>query len=559
MGNAADPATPIAGGPAVLVDDPAAARIHERRWLTLGVLCLSLLLIVAGNSSLNVALPDIQTRLGSSASSLQWIADVYGLVFAGLLLPAGAFADRFGRKTALQGGLVLFAVAAMVATFGTETWHLILARAVMGVGAAFIMPGTLSILTNVFKDPLERRKAISIWAGFAGLGGALGTLVSGFLLEHYSWASTFLVNVPICLVALVAGLWLVPNSSDPSEAVLDPPGAVLAVAGLATLLYGIIEAPGHGWASPETLGTVGIAVVLLAAFVWWELRCDHPMLDVRLFKNRSFAIGSSTITLQYMAMFGLYFALAQYLQFAHGYSALETALIGLPIGIFAMVGAPLSAKNVARFGPRRVVGTGLLVSGSGLLVLGLTSSATVSVLVIIVGFSLVGLGNGQTTAPSTTLIMGSVPRAKSGVGSAVNDLSRELGGALGIAVLGSVMSSIYRSEIGGRLTSLPQAVQAKAHSSIVATFDAADAAGKRGDSSTAQLLVQQGKEAFGTAFGRTMLLATAVIFVNAAIVWTFQGRHRGAVAPDPADAGTTAGPDGSAAAAAVPAEASPVD
>lgn len=520
-------------------------RMHERRWWTLSVLCLSLLLIVAGNSSLNVALPDIQTRLGSSSSALQWIADVYGLVFAGLLLPAGALADRFGRKTALQGGLVLFASAAMVATFGSETWHLVLARAVMGVGAAFIMPGTLSILSNVFADPAERRKAISIWAGFAGLGGALGTLVSGFLLEHYSWASTFLVNVPICAVALVAGLWLVPNSSDPREARLDPRGALLAVAGLATLLYGIIEAPGHGWLGVETLSVLAVSVALLVTFVWWELRCDHPMLDVRLFRNRSFAIGSSTITLQYMAMFGLYFALAQYLQFAHGYSALETALIGLPIGLFAMIGAPLSAHNVGRFGPRRVVGTGLLVSGSGLLVLGLTSSATVSVLVILIGFSLVGLGNGQTTAPSMTLIMGSVPRAKSGVGSAVNDLSRELGGALGIAVLGSVLSSIYRADIAGRLASLPEGVRDRARSSIVATFDTADAAGRRGDGTTARFLVEQGKDAFGHAFGRTMLLATLVIFVNAAIVWTFQGRHRGAIAPDPvADAETGATAEG---------------
>ncbi|MCU1497889.1 MAG: drug resistance transporter [Acidimicrobiales bacterium] len=533
------------GAGPVTPPDPQADRIHERRWLTLAVLCLSLVLIVAGNSSLNVALPDIQTRLGSSPSSLQWIADVYGLVFAGLLLPAGALADRFGRKTALQGGLVLFAASAMVATFGTQTWHLIVARGVMGVGAAFIMPGTLSILSNVFEDPVERRRAISIWAGFAGLGGAVGTLVSGFVLEEHTWSSTFLVNVPICAVALVAGLWLVPNSSDPTEAVLDPRGAVLAVAGLGTLLYAIIEAPAHGWASPETLGASGAALVLLTAFVWWELRCDHPMLDVRLFGNRSFAIGSSTITLQYMAMFGLYFALAQYLQFAHGYSALETALIALPIGVFAMIGAPLSARNVARFGPRRVVGSGLLVSGTGLLVLALTSSATVPVAVIIAGFALVGLGNGQTTAPSTTLIMGSVPRAKSGVGSAVNDLSRELGGALGIAVLGSAMSSIYRSEIAGRLTSLPATVQARARSSIVATLDAAEAAGRGGDTRSSRFLLDQGRAAFGSAFGRTMLMATVVIFVNAAIVWTFQGRHRGAVAPAPTAVGPRPTPDGS--------------
>jgi len=508
-----------------------AERVHARRWWTLAVLCLSLVLIVAGNSSLNVALPDISTRLGSSPSSLQWIVDVYGLVFAGLLLPAGALADRFGRKTALQGGLVVFATAALVASFGSETWHLVVARAAMGVGAAFIMPGTLSVLSNVFHDPDERRRAISIWAGFAGLGGALGTVVSGLLLDHYTWASTFLINAPIAAVALVAGLWLVPNSSDPREARLDPIGALLAVGGLGALLYAIIEGPALGWLSGETLGVFTAAVVLLGAFVWWEVRSDHPMLDVRLFKVRSFAIGSSTITLQYMAMFGLFFTMAQYLQLGHGYSPLETAFIGLPIGVFAMIGAPLSARNVARFGPRLVVGSGLLVSGSGLVLLALTSSTTASVLVIIAGFALVGLGNGQTTAPSTTLIMGSVPRAKSGVGSAVNDLSREMGGALGIAVLGSVLASLYRSGIADRLADLPAQVRDQARSSIVATFEAAQAVGREGDRGTAAFIARQGREAFSHAFGRTMLLAALVIFVNAAIVWALQGRHRSAFAP----------------------------
>jgi EmrB/QacA subfamily drug resistance transporter len=519
--------------------------IHARRWWTLAVLCLSLVLIVAGNASLNVALPDISTRLGSSPSSLQWIVDVYGLVFAGLLLPAGALADRFGRKTALQGGLIVFAGAALAATFGSETWHLITARAAMGIGAAFIMPGTLSVLSNVFHDPSERRKAISIWAGFAGLGGALGTVVSGLLLAHYSWASTFLVNAPIAAVALIAGLWLVPNSSDPSEAILDPLGAILAVAGLGALLYAIIEGPTHGWLSPTTLGIFAVAVLVLGCFVWWELHTAHPMLDVRLFRNRSFAIGSSTITLQYMAMFGLYFALAQYLQLAHGYSALETAVIGLPIGIFAMIGAPLSAQNVARFGPRLVVGTGLFVSGGGLLVLAFTSSSTVAVGFIILGFSLVGLGNGQTTAPSTTLIMGSVPRAKSGVGSAVNDLSRELGGALGIAVLGSLMASIYRHDIIDRLGNLPSVMREQAQHSIVATFNVAEQVGRQGDPKAAAHIVRQGRDAFSDAFGKSMFIAALVIFVNAAIVWTLQGRHRSAFAPDH-EISPAPTPDGSA-------------
>lgn len=505
---------------------PDAAKIHSQRWLTLAVLCLSLVLIVAANSSLNVALPDIQERIGSSPAALQWIVNIYGLVFAGLLLPAGALADRFGRKTALQGGLLLFAIASIWASYGSQTWHLLVARAVMGVGAAFIMPGTLSVLSNVFGDPRERRKAISIWAGFAGLGGALGTVLSGVLLISSDWASTFRINAPIAFFALIAGLWLVPNSSDPSEATLDPPGVLLAVSGMGTLLYAIIEAPTYGWLSAQTLIVLGAALALLGLFAWWELRTEHPMLDVRLFRNRSFALGSSTITLQYLAMFGLYFALALYLQLGHSYSALETALIALPIGVFAMIGAPLSAMNVNRFGSRKVVGSGLLLSGSGLLVLAFTASATVSVGLIIVGFSMVGLGNGQTTAPSTTLIMNSVPRAKSGVGSAVNDLSRELGGALGIAVFGSILTSVYRSDIGRRLVDLPQSVRDNAQASIVSTFNAADAVSKSGDHATAHFISQQGKEAFSHAFGRTALYASIVIFLNAAIVWSLQERHK---------------------------------
>ncbi|NLD75132.1 MAG: MFS transporter [Acidimicrobiales bacterium] len=511
--------------------DPA-ERIHDKRWWTLAVLCLSLVLTVAGNASLNVALPDIQARLGAEPSALQWIVDVYALVFAGLLLPAGALADRFGRKTALQGGLVIFMLAALVvSTLGSETWHLVAARAVMGFGAAFIMPGTLSILTNVFHDATERRRAIAIWAGFAGLGGALGTVVSGFLLEHYSWTSTFIVNVPIAGLALVAGLWLVPNSSDPHDAKMDPPGVVLAIAGLGSLLYAIIEAPHRGWLSPETLGVGGVAALVVAAFVWWELRTDHPMLDVRLFRDRTFAIGSSTITLQFMAMFGLYFTLAQYLQLSRGYSALETALIALPVGIFGMIGAPISARLVAVHGPRRVVGSGLIVSGSGLLLLALTASPTAPLPVLILGFSLVGLGNGQTTAPSTTLIMNSVPRSRSGVGSAVNDLSRELGGALGIAVLGSVLASIYRHDVGTRLGDISTEAFVRAESSITGAFEAAGLVREAGDPALADRIADQARAAFSTAFGRTMLMGACVMAINSAIVWRFQGRHRSATAP----------------------------
>jgi MFS transporter, DHA2 family, integral membrane protein len=502
--------------------DPVSARIHARRWWTLSVLCLSLLLIVAGNASLNVTLPDIQQSLHSSASGLEWIVDVYSLVFASLLLPAGAIADRFGRKTALQFGLILFSGAALAGTFGTATWQLVVLRALMGVGAAFIMPGTLSILTNVFRDPVERRRAISIWAGFAGLGGALGTVASGVLLEYFWWGSTFFVNVPIALLALVAGIWLVPNSSDPREAKLDPPGVALVVLGLTVLLYGIIEAPIHGWLRPTTIVSMVLGFAILGVFVFWELRTRQPMLDVRLFTVRPFAIGSSTITLQYFAMYGLYFALAQYLQLAHGYSTLQTALIGLPIGVFAMVGAPVSAGMVGRFGPRRVVGSGLIVSGTGLFLLGWVTADT-SVMYIVLGFILVGLGNGQTTAPSTTLIMGSVPRAKSGVGSAVNDLSRELGGALGIAVLGSVMASVYRGQVVGKLHAFTPAVRDAARSSVAGAMQAAQSL----DPQRAHDLVHRAQQTFAHAFGVAMFLGCGVILLNSLFVWTFQ--HRGTV------------------------------
>lgn len=487
--------------------------VQARRWWILGVLCLSLLLIVAGNSSLNVALPDMQASLRSSPSQLQWIVDAYSMVFAVALLPAGALADRFGRKTALQVGLVVFALASLAATFATATWEVIALRAVTGLGAAFIMPGTLSILMNVFHDPRERQRAIAIWAGCAGLGGALGLVVSGFLLEHYSWGSVFFITVVISVVALVVGAVILPNSSDPDDAVLDPVGVVLAVGAVGALLFGIIEGPVNGWMSGITVGTIGAGLVLLAAFVRWELRNPHPMLDVRLFRVRAFSVGSTTITLQFFAMYGLYFAVAQYLQISHGYSPLQAALAALPIGAVGMVASPMSAQFVRRLGHRRVVGGGLVLSAIGLLLMGWVTPTT-NYLLLLAGFVLMGFGNGQTTAPSTTLIMASVPRSKSGVGSAVNDLSRELGGALGIAVLGSVMSSVYRSNIAANAG---RELAAKAGTTIDATLGAAAAAGMRTPAGAA--LHHAAQVTFAEGFGFAMVLGAGVLLANSALVW----------------------------------------
>lgn len=499
-------AAPVQTGP-----DPA---IHERRWAILAVLCLSLLLIVAGNSSLNVALPDIQQALNSSSSQLQWMVDAYSLVFAVLLLPAGALADRFGRKTSLQVGLVVFAVASLAATYATANWQLIALRAVTGMGAAFIMPGTLSILMNTFHDPRERQRAIAIWAGCAGLGGAIGPVVSGLLLASQPWGSVFFINVVICAVALIAGAFLLPNSSDPHEAVLDPVGVVLAVGGVGGLLYSIIEGPVRGWTDPSTvlLGVGGVAMIV--GFVLWERHTPNPMLDVSLFRIRPFQVGSTTITLQFFAMYGLYFAVAQYLQISHGYSPLRAAVACLPIGIVGMGAAPLSATLVRRFGHRTVVGSGLLLSAVGLLLMGWATPTTAYVLLGL-AFVCMGFGNGQTTAPSTTLIMSSVPRAKSGVGSAVNDLSRELGGALGIAVLGSVMSSVYRSSIASHAGALAS----KAGTSIDTTLRAAATAAQQGDMHTAGGLHQAAQTTFAHGFGVAMLFGAGVLVANSALVW----------------------------------------
>ncbi len=505
--------------------------VFRRRWLVLATLCLSLVLVVAGNSSLNVAFPAIQGALGSTLSDLQWMIDAYSMVFAVLLLPAGALADRFGRKTALQVGLVVFGLASLLATFASTNWHLIALRAVTGLGSAFIMPGTLSILINVFREPRERQKAIAIWAGCAGLGGTIGPVLSGLLLTHFAWTSVFFINVVLALLALGVGAILLPNSSDPREATLDPLGVVLAMGGVGAVLYGLIEGPTRGWSSPATIGTVVAGALVLAGFVAWERRCDHPMLDMRLFADRGFVLGSTTITLQYFAMFGLFFAMAQYLQISHGYSALAAGLAGVPVGLMGMVASPMSAPLVRRFGHRRVVAGGLLVSALGMGLLAGVDPTTAFVL-LLVGFCLLGWGNGQATAPSTTLIMASVPRAKAGVGSSVNDLSRQVGGALGIAVLGSVMASAYGSAIGD---AVGPALAARAGTTIEATRRAAQAS----TGPVAEALRHGAEVSFAKGFGAAMLVGAIVLTLNAALVWV-RGR---AIDLDGAP-GHGAGPDG---------------
>src|SRR4051812_16491603 len=284
--------------------DTVSEEVHARRWWTLAVLCLSLLIIVMDNTILNVAIPRLVEDLGASNSQLQWIIDGYTLVFAGLLLTTGSWGDRFGRKRALRIGIVIFAVGSALSALATTPNNLIMTRALMGVGGALIMPSTLSILTDVFRDPKERGRAIAVWAGFSGLGVAIGPLTGGFLLNHFSWSSVFWVNIPIGVLALIGGHFFIPESKDPNAPKLDLPAAALSIIGLGALLYAIIEVPAEGWTDEKVLTALAVAVVALAGFVVRELTTDHPMLDVSFFKNRRFSAANSSITLTFFAMFG---------------------------------------------------------------------------------------------------------------------------------------------------------------------------------------------------------------------------------------------------------------
>jgi EmrB/QacA subfamily drug resistance transporter len=438
--------------------------VNPRRWAILAVLNLSLIIIVAGNSSLNVALPTLVRSLHASNSDLEWMVDAYSLVFAGLVLPMGALGDRFGRKGLLQGGLFIFAAGSLAASLATQPWHVIAMRGLMGVGAAMIMPGTLSIITNAF-PPHERSKAIAIWAGFAGAGVCVGPLASGFLLDHFWFGSVFLVNVPIIAVALVAGAVLLPTSRDPSRRPLDPVGALLSMLGFGTLLYAIIQAPERGWTDPLILSGFGIAAVLLAAFVAWEHASDHAMLPIEQFRDRRFSTGSASIALTFFAMFGLFFIATQYLQFVLGYTPFRAGLALVPMAVMMVVAAPNSASLAERYGRNRVIATGLLSISAGMVVMA-TLSATSSYLHVAVALLLFGIGLGLATAPATGAIMESMPLGKAGVGSAVNDTTREVGGSLGVAALGSLLATGYRHHLASHLTGVPRPVADAARRSL---------------------------------------------------------------------------------------------
>jgi EmrB/QacA subfamily drug resistance transporter len=500
--------------------------IHARRWFLLGIMCLSLVLVVMSVSGLNTALPTMQRDLGATASELQWIVDAYAVVFAGLLLSAGAIGDRFGRRSALLGGLVVFGVGAVLGGLAGDASQVIASRAVMGIGAAFIMPATLSMITAIF-PPHERPRAIAVWAGFAGAGASIGPIVTGALLEGYWWGSTLLVNVPVVVVTIVAVRTFAPDSRDDTHTPLDPIGAVLSLVGLSALIFGIIQGPEDGWTSGPVLAAFTAAAVTLSLFVAWERRSNHPMLPLSLFRDRRLSVGSGVITVAFFVMFGFFFLMTQYLQFGRGYSPLEAGLASLPLALTFVAFSPRSAALAERYGAPRVMALGLVIVALGFGVL-TTLTTDTPYLVIAGAFALLGAGMSITAAPATSEIMTSVPLSKAGVGSAINDTTRELGGALGIALLGSVANSAYRSSIELDGVSLPAAAREGAGESIGAASAIADQVPGGAD------IAAQAASAFTDAFTLTNAVALGIALAAAAGVLAFSQRRRSAPGLDEA-------------------------
>ena len=492
-----------------------------RRWTVLGVLCLALLVVGIDGTIVNVALPTLVRDLHASSSELQWIVDAYTIVFAGFLLIAGNTGDRLGRKGCFLVGLAIFGLGSFGCSQVSTATELIGFRAVQGFGAAFIMPATLSILTNVFRDETERARAIALWAGVSGLGVAIGPLAGGYLLEHFWWGSIFLVNVPLVIVTIAAAVAIVPPSRDPHAPALDLLGTLLSTVGLVAVLFGIIEGPSHGWGSALVSVAFALGVVLLVAFVLWERHTEHPILDISFFANPRFSAASVAITLVFFAMFGSLFFVSQYLQFVLGYSALKAGASLIPVAAALMIAAPASAKLVSSFGTKWIVTAGLVLVAFALL---LFSRVTVTSGYPLVGTVLViiGVGMGLAMAPATDSIMGSLPPEKAGVGSAMNDTTREIGGALGVAIMGSITSAVYASSITANPGfAVLQKASPEAAAAVQDSIGSASYVAAKLPENVRGALVDASNAAFVHALDRTVVVAAVVALLGALVAYLF--------------------------------------
>ncbi|MFI7386735.1 MFS transporter [Streptomyces sp. NPDC049813] len=516
------PAPDRSGRPAAAAGPRVPEAVHRRRWAILGVLMLSLLIVVLDNSILNVAIKTISTPaptgLGATQSELEWAINSYTLVFAGLLFTAGLLGDRLGRKKVLVGGLVVFGIGSALAAESGSPAQLVAFRAVMGLGAAFVMPATLAVLMNVFERE-EQPKAIGIWAGGVGLAIAIGPITGGLLLDHFWWGSVFLVNVPIVILAVVLMVALVPDSKDPKPGRIDLVGVVLSVVGLVLLVYGIIKGGDEGdFTSPQVLVTIIAGLAVLVGFVVHEKRSDHPSIDIGYFRNKVFSAAIAAIALVFFALMGVTFFSVFYTQSVRGYSPLQTGALMLPLAAAQLIFAPRARIVVDRIGVRATT-TGGLVLLAAMLAAFTVLDADTPIWILEVMFFLMGTGMAHVMTPTSVVIMQALPREKAGSASALSNTFRQVGGALGIAVLGSVLSTAYRHGLESRtdgLARLPAGLRDTAGGSIEATLGVAERIGPRAGG-----LVEASYGAFLHAMHVTALWGAGVALLSAVVTAVF--------------------------------------
>jgi len=510
---------------------------YARRWWVLATMTVCLLVVITGNTILNVAIPTLQRELGATQGELQWAVDAYILVFAGLLFSWGVIGDRIGRKRVLVIGLSIFALGSVFAAFSDSPIELIGWRAVMGIGGAAVQPTTLAVITNVF-PPRERGRAIGVWAGTAGIAVAGGPLAGGAVLEHFWWGAVFLIGVPVALLGIVAVVAFVPESRDPSPGRLDIPGVLLSIAALAGLVYGIIHGgSGAGWTTPGVLVPLVGGLVLLAVFVWLQRRSTHPALDVSLFRNPAFSAAAAALGLNFFALLGATFYLVYYLQGVRGYTPLQSGAALIPVALGMALMAPRSSGLADRFGAKAVCASGFLLIAASFVGVQLLGPAT-QVWLLLVVLSVQGLGMGAVMAPATESIMSVVPREKAGAGAAVNNSVRQVGGALGVAILGSVLAASYAAHLGTAVDALPAGARAGAGESIVATLQAVAQVEAGGDEHAARAaagLVEPAREAFVSAMHTTAVFTAGAAIVAAFVVLVWLPGRRSTERPSRSD------------------------
>ncbi|WP_101380040.1 MULTISPECIES: MFS transporter [Kitasatospora] len=517
---------------------PGAARrvpdhIHRRRWAILSTLILALLVVVLDNSILNVAMKTIATPapvgLGATQSDLEWAINSYTLVFAGLLFTSGLLGDRFGRKKALLSGMLVFGVGSLLSALATSPGQLIAYRGVMGLGGAFVMPATLAIIMNVF-ERAEQPKAIGVWAGAVGLAIAIGPITGGLLIQHFWWGSVFLINVPIVAVALVAMFLMVPDSKDPNPGRLDPVGVLLSIIGLVALIYGIIKGGDLASVTATQAWVPGlIGVLALVAFVLYEKRIEHPALNVSWFRNKVFSTSVAVVGVVFFALMGVSFFGVFYTQSVRGYSALQSGALMLPLACAQLVFAPRARLVVDKIGVRATCSGGMALITIAFLGYLLLGQHTPIWVLEVIGF-VMGAGMAHVMPPVTVAIMGSLPREKAGAGSAINNTFRQVGGSLGVAVLGAVLSTVYRNGIADKL---PPQARDKAGESLEATLGFIQA-----HKAQAGGLVQPAYDSFLHAMHTVAALSAGITLVGALLAWFFlPARMAGpGGAPEPAGA-----------------------